>query len=124
MRMPYTEALLKSIPKLEQPQPHPPRGHRGRPPDLINPPHGLPVRARGARTRRTGAARRSRRCIEAETPGHTFALLVPGRVARGAERRSNATGPPRAGIGRGTGDAGRSEHGDRRAGGTPPPAEA
>ena len=29
MKMPYTEALLNSIPKLDDAEPHPPRGHPG-----------------------------------------------------------------------------------------------
>ena len=45
MRMPYTEALLKSIPKLEQPSHTRLEAISGRPPDLVNPPTGLQVRA-------------------------------------------------------------------------------
>ena len=41
VRMPYTEALLKSIPRLEN-KPHTKlEVIAGRPPDLVNPPKGL-----------------------------------------------------------------------------------
>ena len=40
MRMPYTEALIKSIPKLERPSHTRLLAITGRPPDLINPPAG------------------------------------------------------------------------------------
>ncbi|MDY7106091.1 MAG: ABC transporter ATP-binding protein [Actinomycetota bacterium] len=76
MRMPYTEALLKSIPKLEN------RSHTrlqvigGRPPDLITPPKGCNFAPR--------CPYAQPRCheeepplVEAETPGHTFACWYP-----------------------------------------------
>src|SRR5206468_11680547 len=40
MRMPYTEGLLKSIPKLEQPSHSRLQIIGGRPPDLVTPPPG------------------------------------------------------------------------------------
>jgi oligopeptide/dipeptide ABC transporter ATP-binding protein len=40
VRMPYTEALLKSIPLLERPSHTPLQVIPGRPPDLVNPPRG------------------------------------------------------------------------------------
>jgi peptide/nickel transport system ATP-binding protein len=40
MKMPYTEALMKSIPKLEQPSHSRLFAIPGRPPDLVNPPTG------------------------------------------------------------------------------------
>jgi peptide/nickel transport system ATP-binding protein len=40
MKMPYTEALMKSIPKLEQPSHTRLFAIPGRPPDLVNPPLG------------------------------------------------------------------------------------
>ena len=61
MKMPYTEALLDSIPKLEDPTHTRLRTIPGRPPDLVNPPDRLPVRAPLRRTSATGAAPRSRR---------------------------------------------------------------
>src|SRR5213593_4805722 len=46
VRMPYTEALLKSIPKLEKPSHTRLDVIAGRPPDLINPPSGCKFSAR------------------------------------------------------------------------------
>ena len=40
VRMPYTEALLKSIPLIERPSHTPLQVIPGRPPDLVNPPSG------------------------------------------------------------------------------------
>ncbi len=40
VRMPYTEALLRSIPLLERPSHTPLQVIPGRPPDLVNPPSG------------------------------------------------------------------------------------
>ena len=101
MRMPYTEALLKSIPKLEQPQPHPPRGHR-RPPAR---PHQPAARAagsrRGARTRRTGAARRSRRCTRPRPQVTRSRCCYPVGSPEGARGAGTQPGR-RGGIGRGT----------------------
>ena len=82
MKMPYTEALLRSIPKLGD------RSHTrlaaiaGRPPDLVDPPSGAGSRP-AARTRRTAAARSSRRSSRADDPGHAVPLLVPGWIGPG-----------------------------------------
>ena len=93
MKMPYTEALLKSIPKLERPEPHPAQRHR-RPPAR---PRQPAARAAGSRraapTPASAAATRSRRWSQAERPGHDVRLLVPGRLARvprDRQRRSDA----------------------------------
>ena len=40
MKMPYTEALLQSIPKIEDPSHTRLMAIGGRPPDLVNPPKG------------------------------------------------------------------------------------
>jgi peptide/nickel transport system ATP-binding protein len=76
VKMPYTEALLASIPKLDD------RSHTrlttipGRPPDLVNPPPGCPFAPRCAYVRD--------RCHEeppplvpAEEPDHVFACWYP-----------------------------------------------
>ena len=76
MRMPYTEALLESIPKIEN------RSHTrlqvigGRPPDLVNPPMGCRFSPRCPYVRE--------RCrdeepplVAAETPEHTYACWYP-----------------------------------------------
>ena len=76
MRMPYTEALLESIPKLDDPSHTRLRAIAGRPPDLINPPTGCRFSPR--------CPYAQDRClteqpplVEAETPGHTFACWYP-----------------------------------------------
>jgi peptide/nickel transport system ATP-binding protein len=76
MRMPYTEALLKSIPKLEDPSHTRLQIIGGRPPDLINPPAGCRFAPR--------CPYAQPRChteppplVEAETPGHLFRCWFP-----------------------------------------------
>jgi peptide/nickel transport system ATP-binding protein len=84
MRMPYTEALLKSIPKLED------RSHTrlevitGRPPDLINPPKGCNFSPR--------CPYAQDKCREEEPPlqtadasGHEYACWFPVGTPEGAD---------------------------------------
>ena len=84
MKMPYTEALLKSIPKLED------RSHTrlevitGRPPDLINPPAGCNFAPR--------CPYAQPKCHEEEPPlrtadaaGHEYACWYPVGTPEGAE---------------------------------------
>ena len=80
MKMPYTEALFESIPKLEDPSHSRLRTIPGRPPDLVNPPPGCPFAPRCAYARD--------RChdeppplVPADDPGAPLRLLVPGRLA-------------------------------------------
>ncbi len=75
-RHPYTEALLKSIPKLTQPSHTRLEAITGRPPDLVNPPPGCKFAAR--------CPYAQPRCLEkeptlsdAETPGHHFRCFYP-----------------------------------------------
>jgi peptide/nickel transport system ATP-binding protein len=97
MKMPYTEALLRSIPKLEN------RSHTrlsvipGRPPDLVNPPRGCNFSPR--------CPYAQPRCFEEEpvlqpaaTPGHEFACWYPVGTPEGddARRRNEAAGTPAA----------------------------
>jgi oligopeptide/dipeptide ABC transporter ATP-binding protein len=84
VRMPYTEALLKSIPKLEQASHTRLQIIGGRPPDLIHPPAGC---------------RFAPRCpyaqpmchtdppplVEAETPGHLYRCWFPVGTDAGRE---------------------------------------
>jgi peptide/nickel transport system ATP-binding protein len=84
VRMPYTEALLKSIPKLEEPSHTRLQIIGGRPPDLIHPPAGC---------------RFAPRCpyaqpmchtdppplVEAETPGHLYRCWFPVGTEAGRE---------------------------------------
>jgi peptide/nickel transport system ATP-binding protein len=84
MRMPYTEGLLKSIPKLEQPSHSRLEIIGGRPPDLINPPKGCkfsprcPYAQDRCRTEEPPL-------IEADTPGHYFRCWYPVGTDAGRE---------------------------------------
>ena len=73
MKMPYTEALLRSIPKIAEPEPHPPHRDPRAPARPRRPARGLPVR--GALRVRAGqaAARSSRRCSPAPRPATSTA---------------------------------------------------
>jgi peptide/nickel transport system ATP-binding protein len=84
MRMPYTEGLLKSIPKLEQPSHSRLEIIGGRPPDLIKPPAGCKFSPR--------CPYAQDRCrveapplIEADTPGHYFRCWYPVGTDAGRE---------------------------------------
>ena len=76
MRMPYTEALLRSIPKIENPSHTRLQAIGGRPPDLIAPPTGCNFSPR--------CPYAQDRCHEEEpplipatTPGHSYACWYP-----------------------------------------------
>jgi peptide/nickel transport system ATP-binding protein len=76
VRMPYTEALLKSIPKLEQPSHTRLQIIGGRPPDLISPPRGCRFAPRCPYAQPKCHAEQPP-LIEAETPGHVFRCWFP-----------------------------------------------
>ena len=86
MKMPYTEALMSSIPKLEQPSHSRLTTIPGRPPDLVNPPKGCPFspRCRYARDRCHDEAPP---LIPAETPDHVYACWYPVGSPEYHERR-------------------------------------
>jgi peptide/nickel transport system ATP-binding protein len=76
MKMPYTEALLRSIPKLENPSHTTLQAIGGRPPDLIKPPKGCNFSPR--------CPYAQERCHQEEpplqagdTPDHSFACWYP-----------------------------------------------
>ena len=84
VRMPYTEALLKSIPKLEDPSHTRLQIIGGRPPDLINPPVGCRFAPR--------CPYAQPKChtdppplVEAETPGHLYRCWFPVGTEAGRE---------------------------------------
>jgi peptide/nickel transport system ATP-binding protein len=84
VRMPYTEALLKSIPKLDDPSHTRLQIIGGRPPDLVNPPQGCRFAPR--------CPYAQPRChteqpplVEAETPGHVFRCWYPVGTDAGRE---------------------------------------
>jgi peptide/nickel transport system ATP-binding protein len=88
MKMPYTEALFESIPKLEGAAHTRLRTIPGRPPDLVHPPAGCRFAPRCAYARD--------RChveepplIMADTPDHTYACWYPVGSPEYKERRSD-----------------------------------
>ncbi len=84
VRMPYTEALLKSIPKLEQPSHTRLQIIGGRPPDLLSPPPGCRFAPRCPYAQARCHAEQPP-LVEAETPGHTFRCWFPVGTEAGRE---------------------------------------
>jgi oligopeptide/dipeptide ABC transporter ATP-binding protein len=84
MRMPYTEALVNSIPKLNNPSHTVLEVIPGRPPDLVNPPKGcnFAPRCKYAQDR---CREESPPLIEAETPGHAYRCFYPVGTPEGEE---------------------------------------
>jgi oligopeptide/dipeptide ABC transporter ATP-binding protein len=76
VKMPYTEALLMSIPALDSP-PH--TRHQtipGRPPDPLDPPPGCPFAPR-CRYAQDRCHREEPPLVEADTPDHQYACWYP-----------------------------------------------
>ena len=95
MRMPYTESLLASVPRIEQPSHTRLRAIPGRPPDLVNRPPGCTFANR--------CPYAQPRCVEEEpplipapTPGHTYRCWFPVGTPEGASafERNLAAGRP------------------------------
>jgi peptide/nickel transport system ATP-binding protein len=93
MKMPYTEALLQSIPKVTEPSHTRLAAIPGRPPDLIDPPQGCRFAARCLYVQD--------RCREEQpplrpglTPGHEFRCWFPVGTPEGADAlaRNRAVG--------------------------------
>jgi peptide/nickel transport system ATP-binding protein len=84
VRMPYTEALLKSIPKLEDPSHTRLQIIGGRPPDLIHPPAGCRFAPRCPYAQPKCHAEQPP-LVEAETPGHVYRCWFPVGTAAGQE---------------------------------------
>ena len=84
VRMPYTEALLKSIPKLEDPSHTRLQIIGGRPPDLINPPAGCRFAPRCPYVQPKCHAEQPP-LVEAETPGHVYRCWFPVGTEAGRE---------------------------------------
>jgi peptide/nickel transport system ATP-binding protein len=76
MRMPYTEGLLKSIPKLEQPSHSRMQIIGGRPPDLVSPPPGCKFSPRCPYVQ-DRCRQEEPPLVEAETPGHYYKCWFP-----------------------------------------------
>jgi oligopeptide/dipeptide ABC transporter ATP-binding protein len=75
MRHPYTQALLGSIPRLEQDATKPLVSIPGLPPDLTNPPEGCRFAPRCARA--TDQCRAEEPPLDGEDPSHVFACWHP-----------------------------------------------
>ena len=93
MKMPYTEALLHSIPTIDQPSHTRLSAIPGRPPDLVHPPTGCRFAARCTYVQD--------RCLEEQpplrpgnTPGHEFRCWFPVGTPEGeaARARNEADG--------------------------------
>ncbi len=84
VRMPYTEALLRSIPKLEDPSHTRLQIIGGRPPDLVNPPSGCRFAPRCPYAQPKCHAE-APPLVEAETPGHLYRCWFPVGTEAGRE---------------------------------------
>jgi peptide/nickel transport system ATP-binding protein len=97
VRMPYTEALLRSVPRLENPSHTRLSVIGGRPPDLIAPPEGCrfaprcPYAQERCRTEQPPL-------VEADTPGHLYRCWYPVGTDAGREalERNLAANVPQA----------------------------
>ncbi|MFA5564588.1 MAG: ABC transporter ATP-binding protein [Acidimicrobiia bacterium] len=76
VKMPYTEALLRSIPKIDDPSHTRLKVIGGRPPDLINPPKGCNFSPRCPYAQEKCHVEEPP-LQDAETPGHQFACWYP-----------------------------------------------
>lgn len=76
MKMPYTEALLKSIPKIEQPSHTRLEAIDGRPPDLVHPPKGCNFAPRCPYAQQK-CLEEEPPLMEGETPGHLYRCWYP-----------------------------------------------
>ncbi|MBA2280640.1 MAG: ABC transporter ATP-binding protein [Acidimicrobiia bacterium] len=102
MKMPYTEALLRSIPKLEQASHSRLAAIAGRPPDLISPPGGCRFAPRCIYVREKCVAEQPP-MIEADTPGHYYRCWFPvGTVepTRPVDTTADAPVPTSVAIGK------------------------
>jgi peptide/nickel transport system ATP-binding protein len=84
MRMPYTEALVNSIPKLDNPSHTVLEVIPGRPPDLVNPPKGCNFAPR-CKYVQPRCLEENPPLIEAETPGHAYRCFYPVGTPEGQE---------------------------------------
>jgi oligopeptide/dipeptide ABC transporter ATP-binding protein len=99
MKMPYTEALLHSIPKLEY------RSHTrltaipGRPPDLVHPPQGCNFAPR-CRYAQDKCLTEEPPLVESDAPGHYYRCWFPVGTPEGEEAlaRNQAKGATAAAV--------------------------
>jgi peptide/nickel transport system ATP-binding protein len=97
VRMPYTEALLRSVPRLENPSHTRLAVIGGRPPDLIDPPAGCRFAPRCPYAQDRCRAEQPP-LIEADTPGHWYRCWYPVGTEAGREalERNLAANVPQA----------------------------
>jgi peptide/nickel transport system ATP-binding protein len=84
VRMPYTEALLQSVPRIENPSHTKLAVIGGRPPDLIAPPAGCRFAPRCPYVQERCRVEQPP-LIEADTPGHLFRCWYPVGTDKGRE---------------------------------------
>jgi peptide/nickel transport system ATP-binding protein len=99
MKMPYTEALLDSIPKLEYKSHTRLQAIPGRPPDLVHPPKGCNFAPR-CRYAQDKCLTDDPPLMEAESPGHVYRCWFPVGTPEGAEAlaRNEANGVTAAAV--------------------------
>jgi peptide/nickel transport system ATP-binding protein len=84
MKMPYTEALVDSIPKIDYPSHTRLEAIPGRPPDLVNPPKGCNFAPR-CRYVQPKCIEDDPPLIEASAPGHLYRCWFPVGTPEGQE---------------------------------------
>jgi peptide/nickel transport system ATP-binding protein len=77
MKMPYTEALLASIPKMSDASHTRLAVIPGRPPDLVNPPKGCRFAARCPYAQEKCIAEEPPLTVTADDPDHSYACWFP-----------------------------------------------
>jgi peptide/nickel transport system ATP-binding protein len=99
MRMPYTESLMNSIPKLEYKSHTRLEAIPGRPPDLVNPPAGCNFAPR-CRYAQEKCLTDDPPLMEAESAGHVYRCWFPVGTPEGAEAlaRNEARGATAASV--------------------------
>jgi oligopeptide/dipeptide ABC transporter ATP-binding protein len=99
MRMPYTEALLNSIPKLEYQSHTRLTAIPGRPPDLVNPPKGCNFAPR-CRYAQDKCLTEEPPLVESDAPGHYYRCWFPVGTPEGEEAlaRNQAKGASAAAV--------------------------
>ena len=99
VRHPYTEALLKSIPKLAQPSHTRLDAIGGRPPDLVSPPPGCKFAPRCPYAQ-AQCLTDEPPLVEGDTPGHAYRCFFPVGTTAGREAlaRNLAAGETAAGT--------------------------
>jgi peptide/nickel transport system ATP-binding protein len=98
-RHPYTEALLKSIPKLAEPSHTRLDAIAGRPPDLLNPPTGCRFAARCAYSQ-DKCLEEEPPLVDGEDPRHSFRCFFPVGTEEGTQalERNLAAGETATGL--------------------------